>query len=567
MTDFGYLSAEDGAVAEDLALKIAAGTWVLFSGAGVSINSGLPSGPELVRRIEQELALSPTFSDSELPQACSRFVFEDGRGRTALIAFLRTQLDTSGRDPSVVHQRLLELAPSHLITTNPEDLWEKALHQRGIRFHKIVRNSDWATFSTEVLLIKAHGDFDAPDTLVFTEEDFARYPQEELIQSSIQALLAQRSFVFVGYSANDPDVNREIHWVATRLAGNSRPHYLITAHVPPYRRAQLRALGVLAIDVGDFGALPGFLADLARRAAEVRPAPSAPRIGVTVSLPALDESLLVELFSSRYDPIKSAIEQWRMGEAEGDLRQLIDHVRDLAIRRPDIAPLLGDFRQRMLLAFANILFWRSRRSDALAAWTDARQIGPFTERRREQAAGVAANLGQLDELAALIDEGLGSSRVTEKFRLILAALRNDHSPLLAAVGDTADDLDILLLKLDVMIERLEEPGFDRVLSMVGLAWTKSGRLPPSMLHVCQHTLLLLKKIVREGWALPGFDRRAFLASLRTRIAETVAAFEGLSLAYPEGLAQCLTVAISFHTYLDESEQANRYLLRLSGLPK
>ena len=44
-----------------------------------------------------------------------------------LIALLRRELDTTGRDPSWLHDLLVDLDPQEILTTNPEDLWEKAL--------------------------------------------------------------------------------------------------------------------------------------------------------------------------------------------------------------------------------------------------------------------------------------------------------------------------------------------------------------------------------------------------------------------------------------------------------
>src|SRR5205085_3734325 len=98
---------------------------------------------------------------------------------------------------------------------------------------------------------KPPGDLRHPDTLVFTEEDFARYPKQELLRIGLQYALARSSFFFVGYSASDPDLMRELQWIFDHIGGGTR-HFLLTDTVEPYRRRQLETKGVAVIAVGNY---------------------------------------------------------------------------------------------------------------------------------------------------------------------------------------------------------------------------------------------------------------------------------------------------------------------------
>ena len=145
MGAFEWLPAdEDRTAALDLARRIASNSWVLFGGAGVSMPSGLPLASRLIDHIETDLGLSQgTLSRNDLAKACSQYQFTEGKGRQALIALLRRELDTTGREPSWLHDLLVDLGPQEILTTNPEDLWEKALMRRNIPLSAIARGMDW----------------------------------------------------------------------------------------------------------------------------------------------------------------------------------------------------------------------------------------------------------------------------------------------------------------------------------------------------------------------------------------------------------------------------------------
>lgn len=565
---FDYLDNDDKQAAHDLARRIATGAWVLFSGAGVSIPSGLPDGKQLLRRIEEELGLPvKTFADSELPAACTQLEFTDGKERSALIDLLRRELDTSTKEPSEIHQLLLDLSPPEILTTNPEDLWEKALRRHKASFVVIIRGSHWTAVSSELPLVKLHGDLNEPDTLVFTTDDFSRYPKDELIAVTLQASLTRRSFLFVGYSANDSDIIRELQWVTDRIGGPPR-HFLITDVVDKPRRRHLASQGVRVIALGTYSNFRQFLLDLAEEVMPLRATSvSAPGVGFKPTLPVLlSGTVVADFFKPSYEPIRDAVAAWRLREAEDSLQRLLRDVDELAAKQPDIVPFLADFRQRMLLALSNIRFWRVRRAEALDAWAKAQAIGPFSSHgRRQQAAAVAANLNETEVLDELLRDGLGDSGLETKYRAVLAALRGRAADAATLIPADTDDADLILLRIEVTIENLSEAQVAKVLEELESAWRPADTSPPEMLRVSYLTFVILQRIVREGWAVLGLDRKGLLTTIRSRFLETIARFETLRTAFPEGLTRALTAAISFHGYLGEEEHINKCVKTLRTL--
>ena len=96
------------------------------------------------------------------------------------------------------------------VTTNYDDLDEQILREAGERFNVVVRDQDLPYVSSDATtLLKLHGDRRQPDTIVVTEQDyrtyFRRFPR---VKDKLTGLLLEKTFLFVGYSVNDPDFNQ-----------------------------------------------------------------------------------------------------------------------------------------------------------------------------------------------------------------------------------------------------------------------------------------------------------------------------------------------------------------------
>ena len=63
-------------------------------------------------------------------------------------------------------------------------------------------------------IIKMHGDIDKPETIILKESDYIDYEQTHpLISTFVKSLLVNSTFLFVGYSLNDYNLNLIIGWI------------------------------------------------------------------------------------------------------------------------------------------------------------------------------------------------------------------------------------------------------------------------------------------------------------------------------------------------------------------
>lgn len=219
---FGELNAAEKAAAEDLARKARDGDLVLFLGAGVSQGAGLPSWNAMLCEIAAEEAgvtdLDAFRALGELDQAAllaKRFGPDAHMG-----AMIARHLITRGTHYALAHGLLAGLPVDEVITTNYDDLFERASAAVGrpvtVLPHALARRSErW--------LLKMHGCVSRPDAIVVTREDYLRFQENRsALAGIVQALLMTRHMLFHGFSLRDDNFHRIAH--AVRSALGERDH-------------------------------------------------------------------------------------------------------------------------------------------------------------------------------------------------------------------------------------------------------------------------------------------------------------------------------------------------------
>lgn len=169
-------------VPESLKLSLISGECAVFVGAGASVAAGLPNWKELLQRL-MGLLQSPGVDESvtdELHQMLDAGQLLDVaeclkqalRPRALSDALVR-ELGAKDLKPTVIHQRLAELAFNCYVTTNYDDLLEDAISEvRGRRGCTFVTYDNTAALarcltSKDPFLIKAHGKVDDVERLIF----------------------------------------------------------------------------------------------------------------------------------------------------------------------------------------------------------------------------------------------------------------------------------------------------------------------------------------------------------------------------------------------------------------
>jgi hypothetical protein len=309
----------------ELEEALRAGEGVLFVGAGLSRGAGLPDWSQLIARLAADLGLPPgeRFDYLDLAQwHLDRF------GKKALGAVVRDTYAGAAALPTLAHYLLLGLPLRYVITTNYDDLLERALTALKRHPTTVVHQPDVAGVGRGdgPFVVKLHGDARHADEIVLCRDDydafFANRPAMALL---LEGLLLTQTFFFAGYGLRDPNFRQVWARLARMLSQARRPAFATTfegaGQAGTYLAEQWRRQGLHLIEIDGATAdeqqarLLRFLDALAERVALDRPALFlAPDVEASPRLRRLRQLLA--------DEVGEELCRRARADSEADLRQL-----------------------------------------------------------------------------------------------------------------------------------------------------------------------------------------------------------------------------------------------------
>ena len=211
-------------VLDELKKAAKADKLVIFVGAGVSKNSGVPTWGNLVRHFAKALKYKCCEKCSYYTDQCHQNCLSDYHFCTdeyiqipqyyfctfGKNAYLDIISETFNHDylPNVLDDLIVSLKPSHIVTTNYDHL----LDDYG--YEVIKSDGDLLKAKSQHYLIKMHGDLDCLEDLILKEDDYLQYSETHpLMELFIKSLLIDHTFLFVGYSLNDYNLKTFLGWI------------------------------------------------------------------------------------------------------------------------------------------------------------------------------------------------------------------------------------------------------------------------------------------------------------------------------------------------------------------
>ena len=144
---------------------------VVFVGAGVSRNSGIPTWNDLIKTMKSEL---PDKLANDMDALKVAQLYKDARGHKEYMDKVKEVLLYNKAVPNPLHKRILALKPCHMVTTNYDDLIEQELINEFIQYAVVREDKDIPQMVHPNALVKMHGDY-ATDNIVLTETDYYNY--------------------------------------------------------------------------------------------------------------------------------------------------------------------------------------------------------------------------------------------------------------------------------------------------------------------------------------------------------------------------------------------------------
>lgn len=244
--------------------KLASALWQQdssYHGAAVMVGAGfsrcsavagdaakkLPLWYDLSKTLAGELQSYSTDPLRLAEEYCAYF------GQQALHDLIKKEINDFAWSPGKLHKTLLELPWSEVLTTNWDTLIERASVEVHHPVYSVVSKQEDLSWARSPRIVKLHGTIDVTKDLVFTQEDYRKYPQQHaaFVNFSRQVFI-ENELCLLGFSGDDPNFLQWAGWVRDHLANHSRRIYLVgPLKLNSAKRKYLESINVAPIDLDD----------------------------------------------------------------------------------------------------------------------------------------------------------------------------------------------------------------------------------------------------------------------------------------------------------------------------
>lgn len=266
----------------DYVEAIDGGYAAVFAGAGLSRPAGFVDWRSLLSGFATELGLNIE-QESDLVAVAQYHLNASGRSRHRLNKLLIDEFSGAAA-PTLAHTVLARLPLRTYWTTNYDELIEDALKGVGRRFDKKANVAALPLTGrrSTATVYKMHGDTNDPSRMVITKDDFEEYAKDSgPFLDVLQSDLITKTFLFLGLSFSDPNLELVLGQVRAAFRRGPRTHYaIIRREQRAKRKAQafkyalqrqklqiddLRRYGIETVLIDEFSEIPLILQEVEQR--------------------------------------------------------------------------------------------------------------------------------------------------------------------------------------------------------------------------------------------------------------------------------------------------------------
>ena len=262
------------------AKAIQEGYAAIFAGAGLSKASGFVDWKELLDDLAKEIDLDVE-KESDLVEV-AQFYCNEKSSRNEINEKILNRFVTETQESESI-QILAKLPIRIFWTTNYDHLIEDTLRKYGKRVDIKLTPESLALNLTgnDAIVYKMHGDYSNPASCVIIKDDYELYNEKrQLFTTTLQGDLVSKTFLFIGFSFQDPNLRYILSRIRILLDKNRRTHYLLlkklqesdyVGHKDDYfydlnkqtlRINDLKRYGIETVLIDDYADIPNILYEI-----------------------------------------------------------------------------------------------------------------------------------------------------------------------------------------------------------------------------------------------------------------------------------------------------------------
>lgn len=262
------------------AKAIQEGKAAIFAGAGTSVEAGFVDWKKLVEPFANEIKLDIE-KETDLIGLIQYYINVKLGNRGAVNKKIVDSF-SSNKEETEVMNLLTSLPISTYWTTNYDKVIENGLKKNN-RKGDIKRRIQDLAFSIpdrDAVVYKMHGDVDLPQEVVISKGDYERYSDKNsLFITALHGDLLSKTFLFVGFSFEDPNLESILGKINILLGENKPEHYCIQKKVSEtdfndvneYNYAQIKQdlkikdlmrYGIETVLVADYSEIPNLILNI-----------------------------------------------------------------------------------------------------------------------------------------------------------------------------------------------------------------------------------------------------------------------------------------------------------------
>lgn len=182
---------------------------ILFVGAGVSKNLGLPTFSELIDEVANLIGYDPEiFKTLSNYQSLVEFYYLKRKTIGDLRSYMDQKwhnIDEAKLDATSIYKNIVDLNFPIIYTTNYDSWIERAFKHYGKEYCKIVGVKDFIDIEEDVTqIVKFHGDFSDDISIVLTESSyFERLEFNSPLDIKLRSDMLGKTILYIGYSLED----------------------------------------------------------------------------------------------------------------------------------------------------------------------------------------------------------------------------------------------------------------------------------------------------------------------------------------------------------------------------